>query len=95
MSERAKRRVWSSHAKADIVLESLQGKPVSQLCREHALCQSLFYKWKETFFSNAFRAFEARGLSERVTALEEENERLKRKVGELLLTLNGGRTADG
>lgn len=94
MTESVKRRVWSSHAKADIVLESLQGKPVSQLCREHAVCQSLLYKWKETFLSNAFRAFEARGLSERLTALEKENERLKRKVGELLLTLNGNRPAD-
>jgi len=41
-----KRRQWDAKAKAKarIVLEGLQGKPVAELCNEHQINQSQYYQ---------------------------------------------------
>jgi len=43
------RRNYSPEFKARIVLEYLQGKSPSELCREHALSVNLLYKWHREF----------------------------------------------
>lgn len=43
------RRNYSPEFKARIVLEYLQGKSPSDLCREHALNANLLYKWHKEF----------------------------------------------
>jgi hypothetical protein len=37
-----KKRPWDAKTKAMIVLEGLKGKPVAELCTEHAISQSLY-----------------------------------------------------
>ena len=83
------RRKWEPETKARIVLEGLQGKPVSLLCREFGICPSLYYKWRDHLLAHSHRLFDDRRKTRR-EHLETENENLKRMVGELTLALNRG-----
>jgi transposase-like protein len=84
-----KRRKWDAHTKAMIVLEGLQGKSVAGLCIEHQISQSLYYQWRDQFLANAAKVFESSQYSQKETRLEQENTKLKKLVGELLLELKG------
>ncbi len=55
------------------------GQPVAQLCREHAVSEATFYRWKSTY--GGLEVNEARRLKQ----LEEENTRLKRLLAEAML----------
>ena len=44
-------RIWSSEEKYSIIMESFQ-KPditIAEICRNHGIAVSMFYKWKEQF----------------------------------------------
>jgi transposase-like protein len=78
-----KRRKWDAKAKARIVLEGLQGKPVAELCNEYQLGQSQYYQWREPFLANASKAFDVHQDVQKDARLARENTRLKTLVGEL------------
>lgn len=82
-----RRRKWDAHTKATIVIEGLKGKPVREICTEHQISQSLYYQWRDQFLANAAKAFETIPRTRREPYLEQENAKLKRLVGELLLEL--------
>jgi transposase-like protein len=82
-----KRRQWDAKAKARIVLEGLQGKPVAELCNEHQISQSQYYQWRDQFLANASKAFEVHRDAQKDAPLARENARLKTLVGELTLEL--------
>jgi transposase len=49
-----KRRQFSPEEKMNIILESLQGeRPISEICREHGITQSLYYQWRDKFMDGA------------------------------------------
>ena len=52
------RRQWDAKTKARIVLQGLQGKPVTELRNENQIGQSLYYQWRDQFLSHADKAFE-------------------------------------
>jgi transposase-like protein len=81
------RRKWDAHSKAMIVIEGLKGKSVREICAEHQISQSLYYQWRDQFLANAAKAFEPLERTRREPYLEQENAKLKRLVGELLLEL--------
>ena len=81
------RRKWDAHTKAMIVIEGLKGKPVKEICVEHQISQSLYYQWRDQFLANAANAFDPFQSTRREPYLEQENAKLKRLVGELLLEL--------
>jgi transposase-like protein len=81
------RRKWDAKTKALIVLEGLKGKPIAEICTEHQISQSLYYQWRDQFLANAAHAFELHQHTRREAHLEQENTRLKKLVGELLLEL--------
>jgi transposase-like protein len=81
------RRNWDAKIKAMIVLEGLKGKPVAEICTEHQISQSLYYQWRDQFLSHAAHAFEVDQHTRKEARLEQENTRLKKLVGELLLEL--------
>jgi transposase-like protein len=81
------RRQWDAKTKARIVLQGLQGKPVAELCNEHQISQSLYYQWRDQFLAHADTAFEVHQHTRKEVRLEQENAKLKRLVGELLLEL--------
>lgn len=72
------RRSYSAQFKLEMVLEGLRGeKSVAQLCRERGIKDSLYYKWREQFMSQAPGIFEDKrnpsvneGNSERIAELE-------------------------
>ncbi len=81
------KRKWDAKTKAMIVMEGLKGKPVAELCTEHQISQSLYYQWRDQFLAHAAQAFEVHQHTRKEARLEQENARLKKLVGELLLEL--------
>lgn len=59
-----------------ILKQNEQGVPAADLCREHGMSQSLFYKWRAKF-----GGMDA-SLMKRMKELEEENKRLKKMYAE-------------
>ncbi len=48
MSEIRKYRSWTAQQKLEIVLAGLRGdRSVKELCREHAIAETLYYSWRE------------------------------------------------
>jgi transposase-like protein len=52
------RRTWDADAKAMIVIQGLQGKPVADLCHAYQISQSLYDQWRDQFLTHASRAFD-------------------------------------
>lgn len=82
-----KRRQWTADQKAMIVLSGLNGQNLGELCNEHGISQSQFYKWKDQFLAGASKAFEVKRESRAEAKLYAENQKLKNLVGELTLEL--------
>lgn len=87
-----KRRKWTPEGKLAVVLEGVAGRPVSEICAEHEISQSQYYRWRDQFFDGAHRAFVKNEQDSRVGKLERENVRLKALVAEFALDAkkNGG-----
>ena len=62
-----------------ILKEADAGVPVKELCRQHGIASSTFYKWKVKY--GGMEASDVKRLKE----LEEENRRLKQMYAELSL----------
>jgi transposase-like protein len=57
-----KRKHYSAPEKVAILrLHLLEKKPVSDLCDEHGINPTLFYRWQKEFFENGAVAFEQTG----------------------------------
>ena len=82
-----KKRSWSNKDKWMIVLEGIKGRAINEICLEHGITQSLYYKWRDQFMSNGPKLFDVSNEAQRQSILERENERLKNLVGELSLEL--------
>ncbi len=47
LSEQRKYRSWTAQQKIEIVLAGLRGdRSVKEVCREHAISETLFYGWR-------------------------------------------------
>jgi putative transposase len=62
-----------------ILKQNEAGAPVTQLCRDHGIGESTFYKWKSKY--GGLEVSEAK----RLRALEEENSKLKRLLADAML----------
>jgi transposase-like protein len=82
-----KRNKWDSKSKWLIVLEGLKGKPVSQICTDHQICQSQYYKWRDQFLSEGHKVFETAKTNQKQLYLESENKKLRTVIGDLTLEL--------
>ena len=80
-------RKWDAKTKAMIVLEGLKGKPVAMICQEHQISQRQYDLWRDQFLTNAPKTFEVSQQSQPEARLQQENDRLKKLVGELTLEL--------
>ena len=75
-----KRRTFSAEDKVAILRRHLlDGVAVSDLCDEHGLNPTVFYRWQKAFFENGAVAFERRSDA-RERKLEQENEALRTKL---------------
>jgi len=42
-----KPRKWTAEEKLEIVLEGLKKKPIAEICQEHQISQTLYYRWRD------------------------------------------------
>ncbi len=82
-----KRKKWNSKTKWLIVLEGLKGRAVAEICVEHNLSQSQYYKWRDQFLSDGYKVFDKVKDDQKQVFLEKENNKLKNLVGELTYEL--------
>lgn len=77
------RRTYSPQFKLETVLEGIRGeKSITQICRERGIKDSLYYKWRDQFTSQAQTIF----ADKRHPTVSGDNERiaeLERMVGRL------------
>ena len=76
------RRTFTAEEKVAVLRRHLlDGVAVSDLCDEHGLNPTVFYRWQKAFFENGAAAFESRrGGNARERKLEQENEALRTKL---------------
>jgi transposase-like protein len=82
------RRTFSAEFKLETVLEVLRGeKPITQICRERDLAESVVHKWRGEFIERAGEIF-ADKRSPSSTMIEESSARiaqLEQMVGRLTM----------
>jgi transposase-like protein len=80
-----KRRKWDPKTKALIVLQGLKGKPVGEICLEHQISQTQYYRWRDQFLANAHQVFAEN--EKRETRLTRENTRFRKIIGDMTVEL--------
>ena len=80
---RKPRKNYTPEEKVAILRRHLVEKvPVSDLCDEHELAPTLFYRWQKTFFENGAAAFERKGQpaeAQHQRVVEALRDKLRRK----------------
>ena len=87
MSEKKKRRRWTSTEKLRVVLTGLEGSAeISELCRREGINPTQYYGWKKQLLSSAAKVF-ADGRESKPSArqqrLESELRRAKDVIAEI------------
>jgi transposase len=84
-----KRRTYSSQFKFETVMEGLRGeKSITTICRERDITESLYYKWRDVFVTQAPTIFAEKSATGTVS--DEQQARiadLERMVGKLTMQL--------
>ena len=76
-------KTWSTDVKEAIVLSVLRGElGVAEAARQHGANESLIHTWKTQFLEAGCARLAGDRQDQGVTALERENDRLKRIVAE-------------
>jgi transposase len=76
-----KGRKWSAEEKVAIVLEGLKGtRSIADICREHMIGQSQYYKWRDRFLEGGRSALNA-SKGNNNSAYKAEIEKLQRIIG--------------
>ncbi len=90
------RRRFTPEFKAEVVLQYLSGqKSAAEICREHGLKDTLFYRWKDEFLAGAPQAFGGDvSASERAASAQRIAE-LERMVGRLSMELDAAKKSRG
>ena len=74
---------WSSQRKTDVVLRLLRGEDLDALSRELGLTTARLTQWREEFLVAGQAGLKSREPDQR----DDENTRLKSKVGELTMEI--------
>ena len=77
-------RIWTGEEKYNIIMESFNNPniTIAEICRNHGIAVSLFYKWKEQFLEGGRKGLEGKDPDK---ALIKENEELKAIIGEMTI----------
>jgi len=70
-----------------VVLEGLKDRKVAEICAEHNLSQSQYYKWRDQFLSKGHKIFNQAKDNQKQDFLIKENNKLKKLVGDLTYEL--------
>ena len=75
-----KPRKWTVEEKLEIVLEGLkEKKPIAEICREHQISQTLYYRWRDKFLEAGEKGLINGGSDDNV--YKAEIERLQKIIG--------------
>jgi len=81
-------RKWSVEEKLAIVLEGMRGeRSVSEICREHGISQTQYYRWREEFLESGKQGLSGGSGSRELDELRREVERLQKLVGKQALQI--------
>lgn len=81
-------RKWLSSQKLQIVLEGLSGQiEISKLCAKYQVSQTQYYQWRDQLLKHGHQAFETKNITKKEQHLEQENQNLKRIIGDLTVEL--------
>jgi transposase len=89
-NETRRRRLAPEEKIAILKAHLVDKKPISDLCDQHGIQPSQFYRWQQEFFERGSLVFESRGekpstaLERKVTALEEKLVRKDSVLAELM-----------
>jgi transposase-like protein len=79
---------WTAKRKAAVVMSIVKGETsAAEAARKHGLTIAEIERWKEQFFAAGENALRAKPRDEEA-AKDEQIERLKKKVGELVLDID-------
>jgi len=75
-------RKWTPEEKMVVVLEALRGqKSVAEICREHQISQSLFYRWRDRFLEGGQKALSNGAVKDKSDVLRAQIEKLEKIIG--------------
>ena len=79
MSKKTRNRFSVAEKVAILRLHLLEHTPISDLCDQHGIHPTMFYRWQKEFFENGAAAFEAKARSDH-QAEQQRIEYLERKI---------------
>jgi transposase len=83
------RKTWTAQQKQAIVLAALRGDhSIAELARQHSIREQLIYRWKSDFLEAGTQALGGAKALKADEALTQENEHLKKLLGEKALELD-------
>lgn len=75
-------RKWAVEEKMAIVLEGLKGeRSVAEICREHQISQTLYYRWRDSFLEGGRGGLNGKKAEGDLGALRQEVGRLQKLIG--------------
>ena len=80
---------WSQEQRFEIVLRTLRGETVAQVCRENEVSATQFYKWRDGFLRGAQEGLKDKRNPANRDPVLEENRKLKKLLAEQLLINEG------
>ena len=90
MPKKSRKRFTAQEKVAILRLHLLEHIPISDLCDQHSLHPTMFYRWQKEFFENGPAAFEARSRrptdskDRRIALLEQKLQRKHEVLSELM-----------
>ena len=91
-----KRRQWTAKEKLTLVLQGLKGEiSVAELCNQHQISQSQYYKWRDRLLAEGPKVFERGGPDRAELRLQKEVRKLKGIIGDLTVELKKSEFEDG
>lgn len=92
----AARKNWPTELKLDIILTVLRGEATAaELARRHGINEGTISRWREQFLAGGQAALNTRAADSEETQLKNENERLKKLLGEKVVELDIVKKARG
>lgn len=83
-----KKRTWTSQEKLRIILEGLSGNiEISKLCIKYQIAQAQYYRWRDQLLKFGHQAFDAKNITKKEQHLHQENQKLKKIIGDLTVEL--------
>ena len=90
MPKKTRTRLSAPEIVAILRLHLLERTPISDLCDQHGIHATMFYRWQKQFFENGAAAFESRrrragdAKDRRITLLEQKLQRKNEVLSELM-----------